>query len=410
MSKQGQLVTLSGPTRSRRPGGRARCAARLPRSPRTPSPPSSPRSPPTPAPSPARWARRSRARSGSRSAPSSTLPRAVGGGRPGTPLSPALEARVRARPRRGARRPQHGRAARRVPGRRPRGLARAGRDHRRQPGCPAATVAAFAELVFAYIDELSAASVAGHADELADVRPGPAARTWTGSPSACSPASRRTCSAAAPNGADWIAAADPDRGAAARAAGRAPCSPLLDPRRPCRAPRSCPGTRGPRGALLLVPDARRVAAGALLRRAAGHRAVVGPARPWVAVGRLVPSGPCALSSAAAPPAAPCWTPRSTWPGWCCTPTRRRWPTCAPRRSRRWPGCAPATAAKLAETLRSWLLHQGRRDESPPSSSCIRRPSATGWLGCASCTATGCATRHGARPDRGAGVPARRGRG
>src|SRR5215212_5337034 len=31
---------------------------------------------------------------------------------------------------------------------------------------PADTVAAFAELVFAYIDELSAASVAGHADEL----------------------------------------------------------------------------------------------------------------------------------------------------------------------------------------------------------------------------------------------------
>src|SRR3954452_7503715 len=34
-------------------------------------------------------------------------------------------------------------------------------------GQPAATIAHFAELVFAYIDELSAASVAGHADELA---------------------------------------------------------------------------------------------------------------------------------------------------------------------------------------------------------------------------------------------------
>ena len=32
-------------------------------------------------------------------------------------------------------------------------------------GLPAGTVAEFAELVFAYIDELSAASVAGHADE-----------------------------------------------------------------------------------------------------------------------------------------------------------------------------------------------------------------------------------------------------
>jgi hypothetical protein len=34
-------------------------------------------------------------------------------------------------------------------------------------GLPAATVARFAELVFAYIDQLSAASVAGHTDELA---------------------------------------------------------------------------------------------------------------------------------------------------------------------------------------------------------------------------------------------------
>ena len=34
-------------------------------------------------------------------------------------------------------------------------------------GLPAATVAQFAELVFAYIDQLSAASVAGHTDELA---------------------------------------------------------------------------------------------------------------------------------------------------------------------------------------------------------------------------------------------------
>src|SRR3712207_9547653 len=34
-------------------------------------------------------------------------------------------------------------------------------------GLPAETVARFAELVFAYIDELSASSAAGHADELA---------------------------------------------------------------------------------------------------------------------------------------------------------------------------------------------------------------------------------------------------
>ena len=35
-----------------------------------------------------------------------------------------------------------------------------------QAGVEASTMAQFAELVFAYIDELSAASVAGHTDEL----------------------------------------------------------------------------------------------------------------------------------------------------------------------------------------------------------------------------------------------------
>ena len=35
-----------------------------------------------------------------------------------------------------------------------------------EAGLPATTMAKFAELLFAYIDELSAASVAGHTDEL----------------------------------------------------------------------------------------------------------------------------------------------------------------------------------------------------------------------------------------------------
>ena len=49
---------------------------------------------------------------------------------------------------------------------RPGGLARAGRRPRSRAGLTAEMLARFAELVFAYIDELSAASVAGHADEL----------------------------------------------------------------------------------------------------------------------------------------------------------------------------------------------------------------------------------------------------
>ena len=40
----------------------------------------------------------------------------------------------------------------------------------------------------------------------------------------------------------------------------------------------------------------------------------------------------------------------------------RWTTCAPGCSRRWTELRPGTAEKLAETLRAWLLHHGRRDE------------------------------------------------
>ena len=82
------------------------------------------------------------------------------------PDGPGAGGRLPARPRRGPQRPQHGGAARGLPDRRPR---------RRGATCPRTAVDAgveaeqlsrFAELVFAYIDELSAASAAGHTDEL----------------------------------------------------------------------------------------------------------------------------------------------------------------------------------------------------------------------------------------------------
>ncbi len=44
------------------------------------------------------------------------------------------------------------------------------------------------------------------------------------------------------------------------------------------------------------------------------------------------------------------------------PTPRRWPTCGRGPSRRSPTLRPATAEKLEATLRSWLLHQGRRED------------------------------------------------
>ncbi|WP_278258527.1 helix-turn-helix domain-containing protein [Nocardioides convexus] len=52
----------------------------------------------------------------------------------------------------------------------------------------------------------------------------------------------------------------------------------------------------------------------------------------------------------------------TCPGWCSPPTRGRWRTCAPSSWRRWRVCARPPPRSLRETLRAWLLHQGRRDE------------------------------------------------
>ena len=114
--------------------------------------------------------------------------------------------------------------------------------------------------------------------------------------------------------------------------------------------------------MLLVPDAGGRGRGrrccARWRAAARSRARPGPGS------RSRPSYERALRALASAcrRATRRTTPRSTWPSWCSPPTPRRWPTCATGCSRRWPALRPATAEKLAETLRAWLLHQGRRDD------------------------------------------------
>ena len=135
--------------------------------PSRPSPRSSTRCPATPARSAARWARTSSRPCSWRWAASSRWPRGAATPTRGTPIAPAARGRLRSWA--AARPAAAGRSTRCS---RPTGSAR---------GCPGArcprprwptastadTLAAFAELVFAYIDELSAASVAGHTDELA---------------------------------------------------------------------------------------------------------------------------------------------------------------------------------------------------------------------------------------------------
>ena len=138
-------------------------------------------------------------------------------------------------------------------------------------------MAQFAELVFAYIDELSAASAAGHADELATtgrVRQ----RYWSGWPGSWSTGASPDDAGASAERAEWTPPATLTavllppaqvRGAEAALGSRARWS----------RGRTCPTSRQRRGApLLLVPDVG--ASGAAARRSTGRHAVVGPAVAW----------------------------------------------------------------------------------------------------------------------------------
>jgi hypothetical protein len=214
------------------------------------------------------------------------------------------------------------------------------------------TVAAFAELVFSYIDELSAASAAGHTDELA-----------TSGRVRERLLERLTTLLVHGEGEEAV------RGAAERAGWPEPTtlSAVLVPSSRARgllmslpeatllAPQDLLGEED--HALLLVPDAHGRARGALLRTLRDSGAIAGPARPWLAVpgsvhralraaalgiddadteahlGDLVRSAdPDALADLRELVLAPLAEVRAN------------------------------SAEKLADTLAAWLRHHGRREE------------------------------------------------
>jgi hypothetical protein len=224
-------------------------------------------------------------------------------------------------------------------------------------GQPAATIAHFAELVFAYIDELSAASVAGHADELASSGRDRTRHLEQLTQVLLAGEAEHTIVAAAQR-ADWppprtlTAVLVPEH--AARTA-----VDLLD-RRTLRLSEA--GPAAPDSSVLLVPDVEGGARVALLGLLRGQRAVIGPARPWLQVkasydravrtlgmpglssvenvvdtedhlaALVLTADPQALADLRAKVLGPLSTTRD------------------------------ASAAKLVETLRSWLRHQGRRED------------------------------------------------
>jgi hypothetical protein len=228
-----------------------------------------------------------------------------------------------------------------------------------EDGLPAPTVAQFAELVFAYIDQLSAASAAGHTDELETT--GRVRQRYLDrlGQDLLSGAPLDTLVAGAER-ADW---APPDlltavlvpsvrlRGAVS----------LLDPRTLTVSADLAELDSAESMAVLLVPDAVGVRRTQLLRVLQGRAAVVGPTRPWTRA-----SSSCRRALRALTVVAPTDTAVVDTDEHLAALVLGADPEALEDlRARVLSPLAdlkPGTAERLAETLRSWLLHQGRREE------------------------------------------------
>lgn len=223
------------------------------------------------------------------------------------------------------------------------------------------TLAKFAELVFAYIDELSAASVAGHADELAN----------TGR------LRRRHLERL---GRNLLAGAPADQlAASAERAEWAPPRTLTAVLLPAAHVRGALGVLDPRTlrpedlpeledqgdgelAVLLVPDVEGTGRRGLFRSLRGHPAHVGPARPWTQVRESFLRAQRARQVDLPSPGG---EPVDTEEHLASLVLHADPAALADLRAQALAPLAdlrPGTAERLQETLRAWLLHHGRRDE------------------------------------------------
>ena len=223
-------------------------------------------------------------------------------------------------------------------------------------GLPATTIARFAELVFAYIDELSASSVSGHADESAtegrvrqrylDLL---TAQLLAGDPPEVLRSSAERANWPVPQTLTAILLpASSARGLTALLSSEVLQAneglPELDPAESWSA--------------VLVPDVHGDRRPVLISVLGGRGAVVGPARPWLlargSFGRavrarhLLSDAGCVDTDEHLVEIVLGADPEAV------ADLRRR--ALEPLADLR-----PATAQRLTETLRSWLLHQGQRD-------------------------------------------------
>ena len=228
-----------------------------------------------------------------------------------------------------------------------------------QAGVEASTMAQFAELVFAYIDELSAASVAGHTDELSTS--GRVRERY-----------RERLSQHLLAGASDDVLTD-----AAERAGWTPPTTLTAVLVPSAQVRGVLASLEPETlvvgedlpdvevggghplSLLLVPNADGAGRRHLLRVLAGRQAVLGPVRPW---SRARASYDRAARTAALVPSQD--GPTDSENHLAQLVVRADPDALADLRARvlaPLDDLRPASRERLEETLRSWLLHQGRRD-------------------------------------------------
>ena len=226
-------------------------------------------------------------------------------------------------------------------------------------GLSAEQLAHFAELVFAYIDQLSAASVAGHSDELATtgrVRERYRERLAN---VLLSRASQQDKVAAAER-ADWALPRTLTAVIVPEARVRTALGSL--DARTLRSTEEVPGSAAS-GELvaLLVPDAEGRSRPALMRSLREAEAVVGPARPWDEVDSSYARALRARQLGLAPGEDGALDTEQRLPE---LVLRADEPALADLRAQALTPLADLSESareKLTETLRSWLLHQGRRD-------------------------------------------------
>jgi PucR-like helix-turn-helix protein len=214
-------------------------------------------------------------------------------------------------------------------------------------GLPAPALVTFAALVFAYIDQLSAASVSGHADELATtgrVREHYLERLTigllTGAPA--EEIERRAERAGWDRPRTLTCLLGPSAHSRLDRAALTIAADVLDPALPAEL------------AVSLLPDvgARRPA---LLRTLEARAWVLGPERPWTEAAASYRRARRALDRQLLDTEAHLAELVLTADPDALADLRAQ-------ALRPLAGLAPDAAERLADTLRSWLLHQGRRDD------------------------------------------------